>query len=266
MQESKISWTTVTWNPTFGCSRVSEGCRFCYAETIALKFRHSDMPWTAKNAAHNVQLKPHKLKEPYKLKEPSRIFVNSMSDLFHDEIPDSYLEQVFEVMADLPQHTFQVLTKRPERAMNWRGPWPDNIWMGTTVEDSRVVDRIEKIKRCGAAVKFISAEPLIGDLNNADFSGIDWVIAGGESGQHLGDAEKALKQGIDPHSVNPRWMLQSWARDIKDACVKQGIAYFYKQDSGRRTELRPYLQHEDGTYWEWHQFPGELTTPLQVHI
>lgn len=265
MQESKISWTTVTWNPTFGCSRISEGCRFCYAESLALKFKLSDSPWTAKNAAHNVVLKEHKLREPYRLKEPSRIFVNSMSDLFHEKIPDSYLERIFEVMTDLPQHTFQILTKRPDRAAQWKGPWPENIWMGTTVEDTRVVDRISHLKKCKAAIKFISAEPLIGPLTGANFDGIDWVIVGGESGNHLAEAERALKQGIDPCKVNPRWMHQKWARSIKDKCQRRGIAFFYKQDSGRKTEFRPYLQHSDGTYWEWHQFPNQLTPPKRVY-
>lgn len=251
MQKTIISWTNVTWNPTFGCSVVSEGCRFCYAQTIALKFGQSKKPWTGANAAENVQLKPHKLREPYKLKEPSRIFVNSMSDLFHEQIPDAYIEKVFDVMNELPQHIFQVLTKRPERAAEWTYGWASNIWMGTSVEDRRAVHRIETLKQCEARVLFISAEPLLGPLGDLDLSGIHWLIVGGESGIHM-----------KPNS--PRWMQQDWARDLKRQCIEQSVAYFYKQDSGQRTEMRPYLVEEDGSRWQWMQFPGDLRPPVNL--
>src|SRR3990167_7129414 len=128
-----ISWTNETWNPTTGCSRVSEGCRSCYAERLSLKFGWSKTPWTARNAAQNVKVHPDRLSKPYGFKTGSRVFVNSMSDLFHEQIPDSFIAQVFRVMNDLPAITFQVLTKRPERAATWGGPWTPNIWQGTSI-------------------------------------------------------------------------------------------------------------------------------------
>lgn len=258
MNNTKISWTTLTWNPTFGCSKVSEGCRHCYAESLALRFRHSDKPWTKQNAQENVQLKEHKLHDPYKVKEPSRIFVNSTSDLFHPLVPDDYVARVFEVMNDLPQHTFQILTKRPERAAGWEGPWTENVWMGTSVEDHRVAHRIDSLRECPAHVRFLSCEPLIGPLiespGDVSFEDIHWAIVGGESGRHLTGG-----------STNPRWMKQRWARDIRDLCLDSNTAFFYKQDSGIRTEMRPWLVEEDGSCWEWHQFPDDLAEPALVN-
>jgi protein gp37 len=271
MNETKISWTNKTWNPTHGCSKVSDGCKYCYAAELSLKRGWTKKAWTIPNERENVLLKPHKLGEPYKLKEPQRVFVNSMSDLFHRSIPDWYRAVVFCIMLDLKQHVFQVLTKRPSIAYFWKqrwpeavqsqefldfreqlprgqiktalmtygtkivNPWADNIWMGTSVEDRRVISRIEDLQAVPAKVKFISAEPLIEAWpQHVDLSGIDWVIVGGESGSHM-------KQG------NPRWMKQEWARHIRDLCFEQGVAFFYKQDSGYRTELRPYLIEEDGS-------------------
>ena len=276
-----ISWTDETWNPTSGCSHVSDGCRACYAETISLKFGFSTLPWTARNAAENVKLHPDRLRKPYTWRKPSRVFVNSMSDLFHEQIPDDYIARVFEVMADLPQHTFQILTKRPERMATWPGPWPANIWAGTTVEDSRVLGRVDELRKCPAAVRFLSCEPLLGPLDGLDLSGIDWVIAGGESGMHLRDVAN-----------RDRWMVMDWARELRDLCVLgnhldccpvehavadgnvtnlpvcdcdgHSVAYFFKQSSGYRTEMGTLLPHEDGSYWEWHQFPGEMTPPRRV--
>lgn len=254
MQDSIIAWCDVTWNPTFGCSKVSEGCRHCYAETIALRFKHSKKPWTTPNAGENVQLKEHKLREPYKLKEPMRVFVNSMSDLFHEQVPDEYIAKVFAVMNDLPQHTFQVLTKRPERAATWPGPWTDNIWMGTSVEDYRVAHRIAELRECDAKVRFLSCEPLIGPLEESldfvDFSGIHWIIVGGESGAHMKSPD------------NPRWMRQEWARHIRDLCEIHDTAYFYKQDAGIRTEMRPWLVEEDGSHTHIRQYPDEAFATL----
>lgn len=238
---TKIRWTNETWNPTTGCSRVSAGCEHCYAEQLSLRFGWSSKPWSARNAAVNVQLHPERLQKPYSWRKPRRVFVNSMSDLFHPIIPDEYIERVFAVMCDLPQHTFQILTKRPERAARWQGPWPDHIWMGTSVENERAASRIEILRGCPAAVRFVSAEPLLGPLGDLDLEGIDWVIVGGESGP------------------GHRTMNHSWARTIRDACVEQRVAFFFKQDSGPRTEMRPWL---DGRVWE--QYPGNLVTPWPV--
>lgn len=238
MNQTKISWTDSTWNPTGGCSQVSEGCRNCYAERIATKFGHTKLPWTAKNASHNITLRPHKLREPYKLKTPSRVFVNSMSDLFHPEIPDSFLSQVFEVMNDLPQHTFQVLTKRPERAVTWNGPWDTNIWQGTSIENRKTLFRIDQLRQCQAQVRFLSIEPLLEDLGEINLNGIHWVIVGGESGPDY------------------RPMDHAWGRDIRDQCVDADVPFFFKQSSAFRTEIGTLLEEVDGSKTLYQQYPN----------
>jgi protein gp37 len=253
-QRTGIRWTNATWNPVTGCSKVSAGCKFCYAETLSLMRGWSKLPWTPANATANVVLHEDRLPAPYKWKEPSRVFVNSMSDLFHELVPDDFIARVFAVMVDTPQHTYQILTKRPERAAAWAGPWPRNIWMGTSVEDDRVMDRIDALRPCKAETLFLSCEPLLGPLPNIDLRRIAWVIAGGESGRHL--SEPRFKR---------RWMRMKWARELRDACVAQGTAFFFKQDSGARTELRPWLVEEDGTRWRYEQYPHEpLAAPVRV--
>jgi len=245
MNQTIISWTDVTWNPTHGCSHVSEGCRNCYAERISRQKRLTSLPWTERNASHNVLLKPHKLREPYRLKTPARVFVNSMSDLFHPQIPDDYIAGVFAVMNDLPQHSFQVLTKRPERAATWPGPWSPNIWMGTSVEDRRSLHRLDALRGCPAAVRFISFEPLlepIADDANFDLTGYQWAIVGGESGP-----------GFRP-------MSHSWARAIKDRCLADQVAFFFKQSASYRNEKGIGLQDHDGVFYIWHQFPDQHTS------
>lgn len=246
MNKTIISWTSATWNPVHGCHKVDEACRNCYAEKISLKFGWTQKPWTKRNAEENVLFKPHKLREPYKLKEPSRIFVNSMSDLGHELIPPSYLRKIWDVMMDLPEHTFQCLTKRPERFLEWPGPWPKQIWLGTTVGDRRGKWRIDSLRETDAAVKFISFEPLLEDLGDLDLTGIHWAIVGGESGP------------------NHRPMDHAWARAIRDQCVDQGVAFFFKQDAGHRTELRPWLVEEDDSHWKWEQFPDAMVPAWRV--
>jgi len=208
-----------------------------------LRFHTSEKPWAARFANVNVQLHPERLQKPYSWRKPRRVFVNSMSDLFHEVVPDAYIARVFSVMNDLPQHTFQILTKRPERAAEWPGPWSENIWMGASVEDSRVLGRVDELRRTQAAVRFISAEPLLGPLTDLNLEGVDWVIVGGESGP------------------KHRPMDHDWAREIRDFCIATGVAFFFKQDAGPRTEMRPTL---DGKRWE--QYPGELRCPEQVDI
>ena len=252
-EKTAISWTDATWNPVHGCSRVSEGCRFCYAETLSRRYGHTPKPWTFGNASENVLLKPHKLREPYAWKEPKRVFVNSMSDLFHEQIPDEYIARVFAVMTDLPRHRFQILTKRPARAAAWPGPWPENIWMGTSVADRKSLRFLDDLRPCPARTLFLSFEPLIEDLGSPDLSGFHWAIAGGESGSHLSD---------------PKWthrhMDHAWARSIRDACQRDGVAFFFKQSSGHRTELGVALEHRDGTFWIWQQYPGIRRMPVRV--
>lgn len=243
MNDTVISWTKVTWNPTHGCHKISEGCRNCYAATLSLKYGWTKKPWTAQNKDENVLLKPHKLNEPYKLKEPSKIFVNSMSDLGHENIPDDYLAQIFKVMNDLAQHTFQVLTKRPERFINWPGPWTPNIQLGVSVEDPRALKRINLLRQTGARTLFLSCEPLIAPLGQFNLDRIDWAIVGGESGS-----------GFRP-------MPHSWAREIRDQCLAAKTAFFFKQSAAWKTEIGTGLRHEDGSFWDWRQFPREFHTP-----
>lgn len=245
MNKTVIGWTGRTWNPVHGCSHVSSGCLHCYAERLSLQKGFTSLPWTARNAAANVGLKPHKLSEPAQLKEPTRVFVNSMSDLFHPLVPDDYIARVFDVMAEVDHHVYQILTKRPERAATWPGPWPAHVWMGTSVEDQRAADiRLDHLRRCSAQVRFLSVEPMLGPIDLAGrLDGIHWVIVGGESGP-----------GFRP-------MPHAWARQVRDACLEARVAFFFKQSAAYRTELGTSLREEDGTFWAWQQFPGDLIDP-----
>jgi protein gp37 len=227
--KSAIEWTEATWNPVTGCSKVSPGCAHCYAETLSLRFGWSPKPWTPENASVNVRLRPDRLDQPLRWRRPRMIFVNSMSDLFHELIPTEYIESVFEVMRACPQHTFQILTKRPERMRDVvLFALPDqlvelpNVWLGTSIENARFNSRADTLRRVPAAVRFISAEPLLGSLyplrqpeRHLDLTGIDWLIVGGESGP------------------NARPMDAEWARELRDACVDAGVAFFFKQWGGR---------------------------------
>lgn len=249
MNSSIISWTTKTWNPTHGCSAISEGCRHCYAERLSLNKGFTSLPWTAANAPTNVTLKRHKLAEPTRLKDPSRIFVDSMSDLFHEQIPDDYLREVFGIMSACPQHTFQILTKRPARAAAWPGPWPPNVWMGTSIENAHCLSRLSVLRDCPAAVRFVSFEPLLQDVGTLDLTGYSWAIVGGESGPKF------------------RPMPHYLARDIRDVCLDRGVAFFFKQSAAYRTEVGTSLHHGNGKFWSWQQFPGDLAdpTPAPAH-
>ena len=235
--ETSIGWTDRTWNPVHGCSHVSPGCDNCYAERTSRRWGQTKLDWTGENAKENVQLKSIKLKEPYKLKNPSRVFVNSMSDTFHPQVQDSFLDAIFEVMNGCPQHTFQVLTKRPRRAAKWWGPWGANVWLGVSVENRDVLHRIDTLRSSGAKVRFLSIEPLLERLGKIDLSGIDWVIVGGESGP-----------GYRP-------MSHAWAREIRDQCVDAGVPFFFKQSAAFKNEMGKLLIEEDGTETEWRQFP-----------
>ena len=235
-----ISWTDETWNPTTGCSKVDGDCKNCYAERISAKFAASwgmtFRTWSRQNAAGNVSLHPERLDKPRKIKTPSRIFVDSMSDLFHEMVPDEFIAQVFGVMEECPQHTFQILTKRPERAAAWRGPWTPNVWMGTSVGHRAALHRVDEIRRCRAKTLFLSLEPLWERLGMIDLDQIDWVIVGGESGP-----------GYRP-------MPHAWAREIRDQCVRCEIPFWFKQSAGPRTEMGVELEEEDGSKSLWRQF------------
>ena len=248
MNETLIGWTDITWNFVHGCSRISEGCENCYAEALSLRFGHTKLPWTGENAKENVILKPHLLGDPYKLKKPSRVFVNSMSDLWHPQVPDDLIEQAFAVMHDLPQHVFQILTKRPRRAARWHGEWSPNIWQGVSVENKKTLFRIDQLRKCPAQMRFLSLEPLLEDLGEIDLTDIHWVIVGGESGKSKNHPEF-------------RGMDHSWARAIRDQCVEKGIAFFFKQSAAIRTEMGTQLIEANGTKTTWQQYPDTMSEP-----
>lgn len=292
--KSGIEWTDATWNPVTGCSHVSDGCRFCYAETLTRRFSDvwgaPDLPWTAGNAEANVILHPERLEQPLKWRRPRTVFVNSMSDLFHERIPPEFVAYVFAVMTMAQQHTFQVLTKRPERmyllltdARFWfavadvlRARDEDdeahaltravaggaesyvmNVWLGVSIESRRHIDRADALRRIPAAHRFISAEPLLGPLvlrreghgiywndgwgsvddpgpasAGLDLRGIDWLIAGGESGEHF--AERPDRFLVDASSGGrPTAAGLEWMRLLRDACKASGTHFMLKQWGGR---------------------------------
>ena len=225
-QFSKIEWTESTWNPVRGCTRVSEGCRFCYAERIAARFSGKGMAYEgfAESTAagprwtKEVLPVPRLLNEPLKWKKSRRIFVNSMSDLFHEKIEFAYIQKVFSVMEQAHWHQFQVLTKRAERLLECSAklPWPPNVWMGVSVENSCVTHRIDALRQTDAQIKFLSLEPLLGALPNLALDGINWVIVGGESGP------------------GARKMEKKWVIDIHNQCTDAKVPFFFKQWGGKR--------------------------------
>jgi protein gp37 len=227
---SAIEWTEATWNPVTGCSKVSPGCAHCYAETFAERFRGvRGHPY---EQGFDLRLWPERLDQPLRWRRPRMIFVNSMSDLFHEEIPEDYVAQVFSVMEEAEHHTFQILTKRHERLAELAAslPWPPNVWMGVSIENRRFVHRADYLRRVDCALRFISAEPLLGPLEGLDLDGIDWLIAGGESG--------AGHRRMDP----------DWVRDLRDHCKCVGVAFFFKQWGGRHPKSGGRLL--DGRTWD----------------
>jgi len=216
MATTKIEWTESTWNPITGCTKLSAGCKFCYAEVMARRLKAMGQPKYLNG--FKLTLHPETLNEPYAWKKPKMIFVNSMSDLFHVDVPVDYIQKIFKVIKDNPQHTFQVLTKRADvlRYYDSEGwlDWPHNLWMGVTVEDSTVTSRIDNLRKTGARVKFLSCEPLLTALPDMKLEGIDWVIVGGESGR------------------TPRPIKEEWIHDIKEQCAKAGTAFYFKQWGG----------------------------------
>ncbi|HXS36742.1 MAG TPA: phage Gp37/Gp68 family protein [Flavipsychrobacter sp.] len=216
MANSSIEWTEMTWNPTTGCTKISAGCKFCYAEIMTRRLKAMGQE-KYKDGFKVIKTHPETLLIPYTWKTAKIVFVNSMSDLFHKDVPLEFIKKVFNVMNDNPQHVFQILTKRAERLseLSRHLKWTHNIWMGVSVENEKVVDRIEYLKKTKAQVKFLSLEPLIGPLPNLDLKKINWVIVGGESGHR------------------PRYMNPDWVLDIQDQCTKANVAFFFKQWGGR---------------------------------
>lgn len=233
---SAIEWTEATWNPTTGCSKISLGCQNCYAERMARRLQATGHP----NYANGFKLAVHEssLTIPYKWKSPRLIFVNSMSDLFHEAVPDEFVHKVFTAMNHADRHTYQILTKRPDRlvAMDRSLVWNKNIWMGVSVENQKYLHRIEQLCQTSAEVKFLSLEPMLGPMKNIPLSGIDWVIVGGESGP-----------GARP-------MKSSWALEVRDQCLKAKVRFFFKQWGGPNKRKTGRIL--DGRTWD--QMPGPM--------
>jgi protein gp37 len=217
MASTKIEWTESTWNPITGCSKISTGCKFCYAEMMTRRLKA--MGQEKYRNGFKLTLHPDVLNEPYTLKKGKLIFVNSMSDLFHKDVPVEFIQQIFNVIKENPQHLFQVLTKRADvlRYYDSEGwlEWPHNLWMGVTVENNNLTERIELLRQTSARVKFLSCEPLLSSLPNLNLSAIDWVIVGGESGR------------------TPRPIKEEWVIDIKEQCQAAKIAFYFKQWGGK---------------------------------
>lgn len=215
MTTSSIEWTELTWNPTTGCSKYSSGCKYCYAEIMSKRLQA--MGVEKYKDAFEVRIHPDQLLLPYKWKTPKIVFVNSMSDLFHKEVPADFIKRVFSIMNDNPQHVFQILTKRAERLIELSAElvWTDNIWMGVSVEDTSVTHRVDRLRETRAHIKFLSCEPLLGPLPGLNLDGIHWLIVGGESG------------------TRPRPMREDWVFDIQRQCEEQDVKFFFKQWGGR---------------------------------
>lgn len=236
---STIEWTEATWNPTTGCDKVSAGCDNCYALALAKRLKAMGAPKyqtdgdpRTSGPGFGVTVHPQALRIPYSWRQPRLVFVNSMSDLFHARVPLDFVRDVFAVMADTPQHTYQVLTKRAARLRKIadRLAWPDNVWMGVSVEDADALERIDDLRQVPAAVRFLSCEPLLGPLDGIDLTGIDWVIAGGESGP--------AHRPLDP----------AWVTDLRDTCQAAGVPFFFKQWGGRTPKAGGRLL--DGLLWD----------------
>ncbi len=255
MSKSSIEWTEATWNPIAGCTIISPGCTNCYAMRMAArleamgqnKYKNTTRisggraKWNGRIAIDETSLSI-----PSKWRVGRMIFVNSMSDIFHDDVPVDFLRRVFEVMRDTPQHTYQVLTKRAENLERNAAllPWPSNVWMGVSVESSEYVWRINHLRRVPAAVRFLSLEPLIGSLENIDLHGVHWAIAGGESGPGSRD------------------MSPEWVRSIRDQCVRAGVAFHFKQWGG--TNKKRSGRVLDGRTWsEWPKSSCKTQAPSE---
>jgi len=238
-QNSKIEWTQSTWNPVTGCTKISAGCKNCYAERLSRRLQAMGSPNYANG--FKLTLHPHALQIPLSWKKPRTVFVNSMSDLFHKNVPLDFIARVFDIITRAPQHNFQILTKRSKRLLDLSDSlsWPENLYMGVTVENADCAFRIDHLKHTPAAIKFLSLEPLLTPLPNLELAGIDWVIVGGESGPGA--------RPMHPH----------WATDIRDQCLNANIPFFFKQWGGiNKKKTGRSLEGKT-----WSQTP---TTPMRV--
>lgn len=237
---SPIEWTNATWNPVRGCTKVSPGCKYCYAERFSERFR--GVPGHPFEQGFDLRLVPDSLELPQRWRVTRLIFVNSMSDLFHEGVPDDYIGRVLDVIAASPQHQFQILTKRAERLASFADEYslPPNAWFGVSVENAEYAWRIEHLRKIPSRVRFLSIEPLLGPLDDLDLSGIDWVIAGGESGPKA--------RPMDP----------SWVRGIRELCLDADVPFFFKQWGGRRKKLAGRIL--DGRTWD--EMPRGVPLPV----
>lgn len=246
----KIEWTEQTWNPSAGCTKISSGCQNCYAETMAIRLQAMGVEGYVNGFKFN--LVPSRLNDPYKRKKPTVFFVNSMSDIFHKDMPEEYLDKIFEVIENTPHHTYQILTKRAERMSDYfsKKPVPNNIWLGVTVDNKKEgLPRIDKLRNIKATVLFLSVEPLLEDLGSINLTNIDWVIVGGESGNKA------------------RPMDKEWVLKIKTQCEKNDVAFFFKQwgtwgaDKVKRNK-KLNGKEIDGKIWQ--QFPEVIEQQFAV--
>ena len=236
MSKSAIEWTESTWNPVTGCTKISPGCKFCYADRMA--HRLQAMGQENYRNGFRLTLQPHMLRKPLQWKKPQMIFVNSMSDLFHKSVPIEYIHEVFDVMRRAHWHQFQVLTKRADRLarLSQEIAWPTNVWMGVSVENEKSLLRVDLLRQTEASIRFLSLEPLLGPLPNMDLSDIDWVIVGGESGP------------------GARRVAEQWVIDIRDQCKRAGTPFFFKQWGGvNKKRAGRLLQGET-----WNEWPRRL--------
>jgi protein gp37 len=229
-ERSEIEWTHATWNPVRGCTKISPGCKHCYAERFSERFRGT--PGHPFEQGFDLRLVPSALELPLRWREGRLIFVNSMSDLFHQDVPTEFIERVFGIMADSPQHQFQVLTKRPDRLVEFTAhrAVPSNVWLGVSVESMAYRWRIERLRQVEAPVRFLSVEPLLAPVGILDLQGISWVIVGGESGPHA------------------RPMAPEWVRDVRTQCIEAGIPFFFKQWGGKQKHRTGRVL--DGRTWD----------------
>ncbi len=265
MNETGIIWTEITWNPMSGCKKKTSGCAYCYAETLAENKRGG----AAFPVGFELTLRPHKLREPMKLKQPSLIFVNSMSDMFWEDIDDDYRDKMVDVMEATPQHEYQVLTKRAEvmLAYSKRRKLPPNFWAGVTIEDQANVDRLAILQQVDAEIRFISAEPLLSPIEFPSLAGIHWIITGGESGVHLLNPKLRDMRGLatlDPSAAKglrwqPRQDRIAWVRGIRDQAIAAGVKLFHKQWGGLYPKSAG--RDLDGRTWdEFPRLPGDKLT------
>jgi len=240
MKSTKIEWTEKVWNPSIGCDKISAGCKFCYAEMFAKRLQA--MGLVDYSDGFKFKILPHRLEEPLKIKKPTKFFVNSMSDLFHEEMPFEYLDMIFDVIKKTPQHIYQILTKREKRMLEYfsNRNVPKNVWLGVSVENSTFKNRINFLKEIDASIRFISFEPLIGPVGKLNLKGIHWVIVGGESGRKA------------------RPIKKEWIEEIFLQCKEQKVAFFFKQWGTWGADEIKRSKKANGRKFrgkEWNEFP-----------